>query len=87
RANDQGPPRLPQKATVPPTSTSDAVTSQPSHQHNSQVSQPSQRLTPLTHAISPLDPIRPILSLHQLYLPSKEVLKQKLDEWSAAASR
>jgi hypothetical protein len=24
---------------------------------------------------------------HQLYLPSKELLKQKLDEWSADASR
>lgn len=24
---------------------------------------------------------------YQLYLPSKELLKQKLDEWSAAASR
>lgn len=26
-------------------------------------------------------------SQYQLYLPSKELLKQKLDEWSAAASR
>jgi hypothetical protein len=31
--------------------------------------------------------VRSAASQYQLYLPSKELLKQKLDEWSAAASR